>query len=129
MITNTFSSTEAFVAAAKEQNINLTMKLMNDSQFIEQASTLLDYDSIVVHILPSTPHAHAIGQQLEIALQAGVTVVTVHHSMIDPAYEGDWGKFTPTLVSSKPSRVLNTKPWSIKDSENAILRNLPHKCV
>lgn len=87
-----------------------------------------DYDSIVVHVLPSTPHAHAIGQQLEIALQAGVTVVTVHHSMIDPDYEGDWGKFVPALVSSKPSRV-NTKAWSIKDSENAILRNLPLKCV
>ena len=67
-------------------------------------------DAIVCHVQPTSTHATAIGGKLVAAIQAGKTVVTAHHATLDPSAKGDWGRFMPALIASKPSDQ-NEKGW------------------
>ena len=47
--------------------------------------------------------------------------------MIDPESNNTWGKFLPVLINSKPA-ASSVKNWTIQNSDNQILKNLPEEC-
>jgi hypothetical protein len=54
--------------AAKSQNIELSLLMMSDAEFVKK-TVLSGIDVIVCHVTPESPHALAIGQTLLNSIQ------------------------------------------------------------